>query len=336
MFVKIRAVIFITGGFPHVDGTPVVSIWFWVIFNLVVLGLLAFDLGVFHRKAHEVKMREALGWVAFWVSLALAFNVVIYFWMGGQAALEFLTGYIIEYSLSVDNIFVFILILSYFQVKPKYQHTVLFWGIIGALILRATMILTGVALINTFHWIIYVFGAILIISGTKMALQKEEKTDLSKDPILRFIHRILPVSDHYDGGKFFTWENGRRLATPLLVVLIFIEITDLIFAMDSIPAIIAITRNSFIVYTSNIFAILGLRSLYFALAGLMGMFRFLKYGLSIILIFVGVKMCISHYYHFAIEASLAIIVGILALSVVLSILLPEKKPAKAGATANPE
>ena len=329
-FVKIRAVILDTGGFPHVAGSPDNMVLFWVLFNLMVLGLLAFDLGVFHRRAHSVKMKEALGWVGFWVSLALVFNVVIYFWHGKDAALEFLAGYLIEYSLSIDNIFVFILILSYFQVKPKYQHTVLFWGIIGALILRATLILTGIALVEAFHWVIYIFGAILIISGAKMAVQKDESIDPAKNPILRFIHRVLPVSKHYQEGKFFVRESGRLLATPLLVVLIFVEITDLIFALDSIPAIIAITRDPFIVYTSNIFAILGLRSLYFALAGMMGMFRFLKYGLSAILIFVGVKMCISHWFHFSIQASLGVIVAVLALSVIMSLLFKKKK-AEAGA-----
>lgn len=305
------------------------SIWFWVAFNAFILLMLAIDLGVFNRKSHTISTREAFGWVALWVSLGLVFNVLVYFWHGREAALQFLTGYILEYSLSVDNIFVFLMLFSYFKVPPQYQHRVLFWGILGALVLRATLILAGITLINMFHWVIYIFGGILIVSGIKLAANPHEEIEPEKNPILKFLKRVLPVADKYSGGKFFIREDGRRLATPLLIVLIFIELTDLMFALDSIPAIIGITRDMFIVYTSNVFAILGLRSLYFALAGVMGMFRFLPYGLAAVLIFVGVKMCIEWFIHIPVVVSLATIVFILGLSILLSLLLPAKDAAKA-------
>jgi tellurite resistance protein TerC len=307
------------------------SIWFWVAFNAFILLMLAIDLGVFNRKSHTISTREALGWVALWVSLGLAFNVVVYFWHGREAALQFLTGYILEYSLSIDNIFVFLMLFTYFKVPPQYQHRVLFWGILGALILRATLILAGITLINMFHWVIYIFGGILIVSGIKLAANPHEEIEPEKNPVLKFLKRVLPVADKYSGGKFFIRESGRRLATPLLIVLIFIELTDLMFALDSIPAIIGITRDMFIVYTSNVFAILGLRSLYFALAGVMGMFRYLPYGLAAVLIFVGVKMCIEWLIHIPVIVSLGTIVLLLGLSILLSLLIPVKEAVEAQA-----
>ncbi len=292
----------------------------WIVFNLFIFAMLVLDLKVFHRKPHQIKMKEALGWSAFWIALALLFNLGIYFWRGPQAGLEFLTGYLIEKSLSVDNLFVFLLIFSYFKVPALYQHKILFWGIIGALVLRAFFIFAGIALISQFHWLIYIFGAFLILSGVKLALEKDKEIHPEKNPILRIFRRIMPVTKEYKGAQFFFKEAGRRFATPLFVVLLVIETTDVIFAVDSIPAILAITRDPFIIFTSNAFAILGLRALYFALAGLMQAFHHLHYGLSAILIFVGTKMLLSEYYKIPIGISLSIIGGILALSIVLSLL----------------
>jgi len=308
-----------------VETTPIqVPTWLWTAFGLLVAALLALDLGVFHRRSHEIRSREAFTWVAFWISLALVFNVGIWLLLGADAGLMFFTGYLIEYSLSVDNIFVFILVLGYFHVPPQYQHRVLFWGILGAIILRATMILAGIALINTFHWIIYVFGAILIFSGFKMALSGPEKIEPEKNPVLRVVRRVLPISQRYDGARFLTRLDGKLMATPLLVVLIVIEFTDVVFALDSIPAILAISRDAFIVYTSNIFAILGLRSLYFALARMMAKFRFLGYGLAAILIFVGLKMALSDFVHVPITLSLTIIASLLTLAIAASLLWPQR------------
>lgn len=300
------------------------EIYLWVGFNVFVLAMLAFDLFVVHRNPHEVKFKEALTWSVVWIGLALLFNAGIYHFQGKERAFEFLTGYLIEKSLSVDNIFVFIMIFAYFKVPAKYQHEVLFWGIIGALLMRAGFIAGGIALIKNFHWIIYIFGAFLIITGIKMALSHNKEQNPENNPLIRWFHKIMPVTKDYVGGKFFVVQDGRWFATPLFVVLIAIETTDLIFAVDSIPAILAITKDPFIVYTSNVFAILGLRSLYFALAGVMHLFCYLHYGLSAILIFVGGKMIISDLYKVPIGISLAVIVGLISISIAASMLWPKK------------
>jgi tellurite resistance protein TerC len=299
--------------------------FFWIGFHILIFAMLAIDLGVFHRKSHAVAIKESLIWSAVWISLALLFNLGIYFLMGKVQALEFLTGYLIEKSLSVDNIFVFVLIFAYFNIEQKYQHKILFWGIIGALIMRIGLILLGVELMNRFHWVIYVFGAILIITGLKMALQGEKKINPEKNLILRLLKRLIPISQSDSGNRFFVRVNGKLMATSLFAVLIIIETTDLIFALDSIPAILAITNNTFIVYTSNVMAILGLRALYFALAGVIHKFHYLSYGLSAILIFVGVKMSLTGIFKIPVELSLAVIAVILALSVAASMIFPDKR-----------
>jgi len=291
----------------------------WVVFNIFVLGMLALDLGIFHRKAHVIKIKEALVWSAVWITLALLFNLGIYLWRGPETALEFLTGYLIEKSLSVDNIFVFLLIFSYFGVPPLYQHKVLFWGILGALIMRAVFIAAGITLIEKFHWTIYIFGAFLILIGAKMALQKERKIHPERNPILRLFRRWVPVAEDYAAGRFLVKRAGHYLATPLFIVLIVVETTDIIFAVDSIPAILAITLDPFIVYTSNVFAILGLRALYFALAGIMELFHHLHYGLSAVLVFVGIKMLIGDIYKIPVSIALSVVAGILFISVIASI-----------------
>jgi tellurite resistance protein TerC len=299
----------------------------WILFNAFVLAMLALDLGVFHRKAHVVGMREALTWSGIWISIALLFNLGIFLgWFGpytdatrDKAALEFLTGYLIEKSLSVDNVFVFALLFAYFQIPAQYQHRVLFWGILGALVMRAILIFAGVALLAKFHWLIYVFGALLIVSGIKMWLAHGQQMDPQTNPVLRFIRRILPVSKEHHGQRFFVREAGRWAVTPLFVVLLFVEWSDLIFAVDSIPAILAITQDPFIVYTSNVLAILGLRSLYFALAGVMQKFHLLHYGLSAILVFVGTKMMLVEIYKIPTAASLGVVGGILVVSVIASL-----------------
>ena len=291
----------------------------WVAFNIFVLGMLALDLGIFHRKAHVIKIKEALVWSAVWITLALLFNLGIYLWRGPETALEFLTGYLIEKSLSVDNIFVFLLIFSYFGVPPLYQHKVLFWGILGALIMRAVFIAAGITLIEKFHWTIYIFGAFLILIGAKMALQKERKIHPERNPILRLFRRWVPVAEDYAEGRFLVRRAGHYLATPLFIVLIVVETTDIIFAVDSIPAILAITLDPFIVYTSNVFAILGLRALYFALAGIMELFHHLHYGLSAVLVFVGIKMLIGDIYKIPVSIALSVVAGILFISVIASI-----------------
>ena len=297
-------------------------ILFWILFNVFVVAMLVLDLGVFHRRSHTVKFREALIWSVVWIALAIIFAVVIYFWHGRTPSLEFITGYVIELSLSVDNLFVFLLIFRYFQVPPGHQHKVLFWGILGALIMRAIFIAAGVGLIQRFHWIIYVFGAFLVYSGIKLFRQGEAEIHPEKNPVLRLFRRWVPVTKDYEGDKFFVRRTG-LFATPLLVVLVVVETTDLLFAVDSIPAILAITRDAFIVYTSNVFAILGLRSMYFALAGMMEMFRYLHYGLSVVLMFVGAKMLLSHYYEVPTAVALGAVAGILLLSVGASLLRPK-------------
>jgi tellurite resistance protein TerC len=296
----------------------------WAGFLLFVLLMLALDLGVFHRKSHEVKIKEALIWSAVWISLALLFNVGIYFFIGKEKSIEFLTGYVIEKSLSVDNLFVFIMVFSYFNVDTKYQHKVLFWGILGALVMRAIFIFAGVALIQQFHWIIYIFGAFLIFTGVKMLVQKNEKVEPDKNPLVRLFKRFFPVTDTMHGGRFFVKINAKTVATPLFIVLLIIEFTDLIFAVDSIPAILAISTDTFIIFTSNVFAILGLRALYFALAGIAKLFYYLKYGLSAILVFVGVKMVVAGFFKIPVMYSLLIIVAILTLSILSSVLFSKK------------
>lgn len=296
----------------------------WIGFNLFVVLMLGLDLGVFHRKIHEVKIKEALIWTFVWITLALIFNYGIFYFQGKEKALEFLSGYLIEKSLSVDNIFVFILIFSYFNVPASYQHKVLFWGIIGALVMRAIFIFAGVALINQFHWIIYIFAAFLVYTGIKMLLQTEEKIDPDKNPVVRLFKKMFPVTESFHGSNFFVKLNAKTFATPLFVVLLMVEVSDLIFAVDSIPAILAISKDPFIVYSSNVFAILGLRSLYFALAGMHKSFRFLKFGLSAILIFVGIKMFLSGYYPIPISIALLIIAVILLTSVIASLVIKQK------------
>jgi tellurite resistance protein TerC len=297
---------------------------FWILFNLFILAMLALDLGVFTRRAHSIRFREALAWSSVWVALAAAFAVLTYFWHGRPAALEFVTGYVIELSLSVDNLFVFLVIFRYFQVASEQQHRVLVYGILGALIMRGLFILAGVGLIQRFHWIIYVFGALLVYSGIKLFRQGDEKIDPGKNPILRLFRGVMPVTKDYVGGKFFVRRHG-LYATPLFVVLLVVETTDVLFAVDSIPAVLAITLNVFIVYTSNVFAILGLRSMYFALAGMMEIFHYLHYGLSIVLIFVGAKMLLAHYYPIPTAAALSVVVAVLGISVAASVLFPAKR-----------
>ncbi len=291
----------------------------WVAFSVFVLAMLALDLGVFHRKAHVIKTREALVWTAFWIILALIFNVIIYFWRGPRTALEFLTGYLIEKSLSVDNIFVFLLIFTYFKVPRIYEHKVLFWGILGALVMRLLFIATGVALIARFHWIIYIFGVVLIVTSIRMAVQKGKEIHPERNPVLRLFRRLMPVTDDYVEGRFLVKRSGALYATPLLVVLLVVETTDVVFAVDSIPAIFAITLDPFIIYTSNVFAILGLRALYFALAGVIRKFRYLHYGLAAILFFVGVKMLLSDFYRIPIVVALGVIAAMLLISVIASV-----------------
>ena len=305
------------------------GIWLWVGFNVMVLAMLAVDLGVFHRKAHAVSLKEAGGWSAVWIALALAFNAGIYHFMGAEAGLEFLAGYLIEKALSVDNIFVFVLIFSYFRVPAMYQHRVLFWGVVGALVMRGAMIWAGAALIGRFHWIIYVFGAFLVFTGIRMATQKEHDIEPESSPVIRLVRRLVPVLPTYHGQRFFVrvGEAGRLAATPLFVVLVLVETTDLIFAVDSIPAIFAVTDDAFLVYTSNVFAILGLRSLYFLVADVIHRFHYLKLGLSAVLAFVGVKMLLTDVYKIPIGLSLGVIAALLLASIALSLLFPKRAEA---------
>jgi len=309
---------------PEIKNLPGDSlILFWILFNLFVVAMLALDLGVFHRRAHEVRFREALAWSAMWILLAATFAAIIYFWHGRVPALEFVTGYTIELSLSVDNLFVFLLIFRYFRVPGEDQHKVLFWGIIGALIMRAIFILVGVSLIRRFHWIVYAFGALLVYSGIRLFTEAGSEVHPEKNPVLRLFRRWVPVTQDYHAGKFFVRQPA-LLATPLLVVLLVVETTDLLFAVDSIPAVLAITLNAFIVYTSNVFAILGLRSMYFALAGMMEVFHYLHYGLSIVLMFVGAKMLISHYYEIPTTAALGAVAAVLLTTVLASLKYSKK------------
>ena len=300
------------------------SLSWWVGFNILIFILIAIDLGLLHKKSHVISVKEALIWSAGWIFISLTFNVGIYFWFGYDSALQFLTGYLIEKSLSVDNIFVFAILFSYFKVPPEHQHKVLMWGILGALVMRGALIAIGTALITNFHWIIFVLGAFLVYTGIKMAVQKEISVHPEKNPVVNLAKRFIPISDDYDGDKFVTTVNGKKTFTPLLVVLLVVEVTDLMFAVDSIPAIFAITTDAFIVYTSNVFAILGLRALYFALSGVLNMFHYLKYGLGMVLSFVGTKMLISEFYIIPIPVALGAVAAILAISIVASIVIPAK------------
>lgn len=305
----------------------------WVLFTFFILVMLAIDLGVFNRKSHEVSVREALAWSAVWVGLALAFNVGVYFWQGQEVAIQFFTGYVVEKSLSVDNIFVFLQVFSFFSVPAMYQHKILFWGVLGAIIMRAVFIFAGVALIAKFHWIIYVFGAFLVLTGVKMALTKDREMHPEKNPIIRLLKRFVPISHEYEDGRFFIRKHGALLATPLLLVLIVIETTDVIFAVDSIPAILAITTDPFIVYSSNLFAIMGLRALFFALAGVIRRFHYIHYGLAAILSFVGVKMLVSEFYKLPSVAALGVIAAILIFSIIASALWPKNNGLSENRTA---
>lgn len=296
------------------------SLGLWAGFNLFVLAMLAIDLGVFHRQAHAVSMREASVWSAVWIGLALLFNLGVWKLLGPQPGVEFLTGYLIEKSLSVDNIFVIALLFAYFKVPDKHQHRVLFWGILGALVMRAAFILAGAALLERFHWIIYLFGAFLVLTGIKMAFAPEHGLEPEKNPVVRLVRRMMPVTADFRGASFFVREGGRRAATPLFLVLVMVEFTDLVFAVDSIPAIFAVTRDPFLVYTSNVFAILGLRSLYFLLAGVMHKFEYLKLGLAAILVFVGAKMALVDWVKIPAGISLGVIAAILAVAVAASLL----------------
>ncbi|KAA3437483.1 TerC family protein [Rufibacter hautae] len=302
------------------------DILFWVGFNAFVLILLALDLFVFHRKTHVVKIKEALLWSAFWIILSLAFNVFIYYWKGSGPALEFLTAYLIEKSLSVDNLFVFILIFNFFKVPPKFQHKILFWGVLGALFFRAVFILVGVTLLAKFHFIVYILGGFLVFTGIKMATSSgDEDIDPEANPVVKFVSRYMPVTNRHYEGNFFVKLDKTVFATPLFLVLIMVETTDIVFAADSIPAILAISKDPFIVYTSNVFALLGLRALYFALSGIMQLFHYLHYGLSLILVFIGVKLLISGYYEINMMVALGVVAFILTASVLLSLLFPKKE-----------
>jgi tellurite resistance protein TerC len=311
-------------------GTP----GLWIGFTVFILTLLALDLGVFHRKAHQVRFREALTWVVVFVTLALLFNVGVFLWFGPQKALEFTTGYLIEYALSVDNVFVFIVIFSYFAVPAAFQHRVLFWGIVGALAVRAVFIVLGAALLQKFHWVIYIFGGFLVLTGVKLLVQRNAEVRPERNPIYRLFKRFVPSVDDYRDARFTVVEQGRRCATPLLLVLVAVEATDLVFAIDSIPAIFAVTSDPFIVYTSNIFAILGLRALYFLLSGVMEKFHYLKVGLALVLTFVGAKMLVVDLYKVPIGASLAVVATLIAGSIAISLLMPRTKAAPS--TAQPK
>jgi tellurite resistance protein TerC len=297
---------------------------FWILFNLFVAAMLALDLGVLNRRSHRVSFREALAWSGVWIALAAMFAVLVWFWHGRAPALQFVTGYVIELSLSVDNLFVFLVIFRYFKVPGQYQHKVLFWGILGALVMRGAFILAGVGLIRRFNWITYAFGAFLVYSGLKLLRQGETEIHPEKSPVLRLFRRVFPVTEEYVGGQFFT-QRDRRYATPLLLVLLVVETSDILFAVDSIPAVLAITLNAFIVYTSNVFAILGLRSMYFALAGMMDLFHYLHYGLSVVLIFIGLKMLGSHYVSIPTGWALTIVLFVLGAAILASLLHPQKK-----------
>ena len=294
--------------------------WLWIGFATFVLAMLALDLGLFRRKSHEVSLKEALTWTTVWIGLALVFTAIVYYWRGGERALQFFTGYFVELSLSVDNLFVFLLVFGYFKVPAQYRHKVLFWGIIGALIMRAVFIAAGITLITKFHWIIYVFGAVLVVSGIKMALQRGKEIHPERNPVLKLFRLFMQITPEYEGDRFFVRQHGRTLATPLFVVLLMLESADLVFAVDSVPAVLAITPDPFIVFTSNVFAIFGLRSMFFALEGVMKRFHYLHYGLSAVLVFVGAKMLLADVWKIPTWVSLLVIVSILSVSMAASLL----------------
>jgi tellurite resistance protein TerC len=302
------------------------SLWFWIAFNAGVLCVLAIDLFGFQRKAHAPSTKEAAIWTVVWMALSLGFNALIWLWEGPTKALEFLTGYLVEYSLSVDNIFVFVLLFSYFGVPAAYQHRVLFWGILSALILRGVMIGIGVAIVESFHWAFYLFGAFLLFTGLKMFFSRKRTVNVTGNPLIRLVRRLVPVSETYHGARFTVRQGRRRLLTPLALVLIMIEVTDVLFAVDSIPAIFGITRDPFIVYTSNVCAILGLRSLYFLLAGVVDKLVYLKPALAIILTFIGVKMLLADVYHLPTVVSLGFVGLILLVAIGLSLLVKRRPP----------
>jgi len=299
-------------------------IWIWILFNVVVVGLIVLDLGVFHRKDHEESFRESAIWTIVWTLVALIFNAGIYFYAGGEPALSFLSGYVIERALAVDNIFVFMMIFTAFGVPSVLQYRALFWGIIGAIVLRAILIATGTVLIERFEWVLYFFGAFLVVTAIRMLRNEEKEIDPGNHSVVRLVRRVVPVTDRYEGSHFFARIGGKRAVTPMFVVLAVIAVSDLVFALDSIPAIFAITQDPFIVYTSNILAVLGLQAMYSMLAGVIGQFHLLKYGLSAVLAFVGAKMLIAGFYHIPIGASLGIIVAMLATSIIASRIFPEE------------
>jgi tellurite resistance protein TerC len=303
-------------------------LYFWILFNIFALGMLLLDLFVFHRSGSIVRSREALAWSGMWIALAAVFAAIIFFWQGRQIALEFVTGYVLELSLSVDNLFLFLVIFRYFAVPDQHQRSVLFWGILGALLMRGFFILAGVGLIQRFHWIVYLLGALLVYSGIRLGFAGEHQVDPAKNPAVRALRRLVPITDDFQGGRFFVrgWKGNPGLyATPLLLVLAVIETTDILFAVDSIPAILAVTLNAFIVYTSNVFAILGLRSMYFAVSGLMRVFRFLHAGLAVVLVFVGLKMIAADYVRVSTLVTLGTVAGVLAVSIVASVMYPLKR-----------
>jgi tellurite resistance protein TerC len=307
------------------------NIGFWIIFNAAILVLLFLDLAVLNRGTRPVSFKRAIVNSSLWIGLAALFAVGVHLWMGPGKGLEFVTGYLLEESLSVDNLFVFILLFNYFKVPSEQEKTVLFWGIIGAMMMRGAFILAGVALVERFHWILYLFGLFLVYGGIKLMRDSEGAgVDPSRNVVLRVCRRFLPVSSQYEGNRFLTRQQGRLLATPLFVVLLVVETTDILFATDSIPAILAITRDSFIVYASNVFAVLGLRSLYFALAGLMKLFRYLNYGLAVVLLFIGTKMLVSFKYNIPTWMALIVIAGVLAISVMVSVAAPKKQTSDGG------
>lgn len=297
----------------------------WILFNFFIVAMLAVDLLIFNRKAHFISMREAINWTIVWIAVALFFNLYIYHSRGAEDALQFLTGYLIEKSLSIDNLFVFLLIFKYFHTPASSLHKVLFWGVLGAIVLRALFIWLGIALITQFHWIIYLFGVLLIVTGIKLWLEKDKEIHPEKNPVLKIFRYFFSVSDHYEQNKFFVVKNAHYIATPLFIVLLAIETTDVIFAVDSIPAILAITSDPFLVYTSNIFAILGLRSLYFVLSHIMSLFHYLHYGLSVILVFIGLKMIATDFFHIPTTVALGFVFFVLLISILLSLLDPIKR-----------
>lgn len=304
-------------------------IWAWGVFLLVVIAMLMVDLGVFHRKAHVLSMREATIWSIVWVVVALVFNAIVWVWLGHQKALEFFTGYLVEKALSADNIFVFAVLFNYFAVPPEYRHRVLFWGVLGAIVFRLTFILAGTALLEKFHWVVYIFGIIVIVSGIKLLMRKDEEIDPERNPVLRLARRFLPITPNYHGQNFFVRLNGKFMATPLALVLLVVESTDIVFAIDSIPAIFAITRDPFIVFTSNVCAILGLRALYFLLEGMIRLFRYLDEGLAVILVFIGIKMLVSEFYKIPTWVALGFVAAVLAITIALSLMAERREQVRA-------